>query len=108
MGMNEHERTQVGSNEIRVGSSTAQVGSNESQVGFYENKLVSIEAQLVTARGRRAVLAWGRLITILAALATGYLAWEHQDAWWLVAVVGAVAAFGRDCLPACRQLPSRR
>lgn len=65
------------------------------RVGFYDDKLVAVEAQLAAARQRRSALAWARFGSIVLALLAGYFAWENQEAWWVLAVLGGVAAFGR-------------
>ncbi|HTJ13040.1 MAG TPA: hypothetical protein VL547_13480 [Dinghuibacter sp.] len=65
------------------------------RVGFYEDKLVAVRARLEAARRKRSALAWARFGTIILALLAGYFGWENQEAWWVVAVLGGLAAFGR-------------
>ena len=62
---------------------------------YYRDRLDEIRERTEKARRRRSVLAWTRLGAVLITLVPGYMAWEHQDAWWLIVVVGGLAAFGR-------------
>jgi hypothetical protein len=69
--------------------------SGRKPAEFYTRKLDETAQLRIAAVGKRSALAWLRAGTVLLTFGSGYMAWEHQDLWWLIGVIAGLASFGR-------------